>query len=115
MRKADLCKRLRWASDYIKLIQHRLRAGQGASWQVANNAPKWYYREIQNEVFVTEKCKKTGRNKTYFKKLGENHSFDCESMQVLAAYIEKIIGQTDVLEMPSAKRPDRVEETPVNA
>ena len=115
MRKADLCKRIRWASDYIKLNFHRLRAGQGASWQVANNAPKWYYREIQNEVFVTEKCKKTGKNKTYFKKLGENHSFDCESMQCLAAHIEKIIGQADVLEMPSLKRPDRAEETPVNA
>ena len=82
---------------------------------MAHNAPKYYNKEIQNEVFVTEKDKRTGKNKTYFKKLGENHSFDCEVMQVLAAYIEKIIGQAEVLEMPSPRTPVRAEETPVNA
>jgi len=46
---------------------------------------------------VTEKDKRTGKNKTFFKKLGENHSFDAEAMQVLAACIEKIIGQAEII------------------
>ena len=96
-RQADLCDRIVWSSDYIKLVLHRLRSGQGASWQIAHNAPKWYFKEIQNEVFVTEKDKRTGKNKTFFKKLGENHSFDAEAMQVLAACIEKIIGQAEII------------------
>ena len=96
-RQADLCDRIVWSSDYIKLVLHRLRAGQGASWQIAHNAPKWYFKEIQNEVFVTERDKRTGKNKTFFKKLGENHSFDAEAMQVLAACIEKIIGQAEII------------------
>ena len=114
-RKADLCDRIMWSSDYIKLILHRLRAGQGASWQIAHNAPKWYFKEIQNEVFVTEKDKKTGKNKTYFKKLGENHSFDAEAMQVLAACIEKIIGQAEVSEVSLPKTPQAIEQHVVNA
>jgi hypothetical protein len=66
-------------------------------------------------VFVVEKDKKTGKNKSYFKKLGENHSFDCEGMQVLAAYIEKLLGTADVSETPSPKAQQAIEQYPVNA
>ena len=114
-RKADLAKRIVMCSDPMKQILHRLRAGQGASWQVANNAPKYYYTEIQNEVFVIEKDKKTGKNKNYFKKLGPNHSFDCEGMQVMAAYIEKRLGTADIFETPSPKAPQAIEQYAVNA
>jgi hypothetical protein len=114
-RKADLAKRIVMCSDPMKQILHRLRAGQGASWQVANNAPKDYYTEIQNEVFVIEKDKKTGKNKNYFKKLGPNHSFDCEGMQVMAAYIEKLLGTADIFETPSPRAPQAIERHAVNA
>ena len=114
-RKADLAKRIVWCSDPNKQILHSLRAGQGALWQIAHNAPKWYFKEIQNEVFVIEKDKKTGKNKAFFKKLGENHSFDCEAMQVLAAYIEKLLGTADIIETPSPKAPQAIEQHAVNA
>lgn len=86
-----------WSSDYIKLILHRLRAGKGALWEIATDAPKFYYEEIGNEVLTTEEDKKTGRKKQFFKRLGANHAWDCEAGQVLAACIEKIIGEAEIV------------------
>jgi hypothetical protein len=64
---------------------------------VAADAPKFYMTEIANEILTTEKDKKTGRIKQFFKRLGPNHSFDCCAMQVLAACIEKIIGEAEIV------------------
>ncbi len=96
-RQGTTAEMILWSSDYIKLILHRLRAGKGASWEVAADAPKFYMTEIANEILTTEKDKKTGRIKQFFKRLGPNHSFDCCAMQVLAACIEKIIGEAEVV------------------
>jgi hypothetical protein len=85
-----------WSVDYIRLILHQLRAGKGASWEIAADAPKYYFTEIANEVLTTETDKKTGRQKRFFKKLGPNHAFDCEAMIVLAACIEKLIGEAEI-------------------
>ena len=114
-RKADLCKRIIGASDYLKLIQHRLRSGQGASWEIAKDAPRFYYKEIQNEVFVTEKDKKTGKNKSYFKKLGENHSWDAESMQLIPVHIEKIYGKVEMDDLSDKDSAIENEKESVNA
>lgn len=104
-RKGVTAEMILWATDYIRLILHRLRAGKGASWEIAADAPKYYFDEIGNEVLVQETDKKTGRPKRYFKKLGPNHSFDCEAMNVLAACIEKLIGEAEIVTTTPAEEP----------
>jgi hypothetical protein len=47
---------------------------------------------FQGEILVTEPDKRTGQRKTYSKKIGANHAFDCECEQVVAACIEKLFG-----------------------
>jgi hypothetical protein len=96
-RQADLCPRILWSSDYMKQILVRLRAGQGAEWLIPVDAPKWYMEEIGNEVYVTEEDKLSGRVKGHFKKIGPNHSFDTESMSIVAACIEKLLGPAEIV------------------
>ncbi len=98
-----------WSSDYMKLILHRLRAGKGALWEIASDAPKFYLDEIGNEILTEEENKKTGRKKMFFKKLGPNHSFDAEAMQILGAAHDKLIGQAEVV-----KDGEESESEPVN-
>lgn len=86
-----------FSTDYIKLILHRLRAGHGAPWETASNAPPWYFTELTGETLETETDKKTGRIKRFFKRWGANHSFDTEVLQVLAACIEKLLGQAEIV------------------
>jgi hypothetical protein len=95
-RRGVTAEMILWSVDYIRLILHQLRAGKGASWEIACDAPKFYFTEIANEVLTTETDKKTGRQKRFFKKLGPNHSFDAEAMSVLAACIEKLIGEAEI-------------------
>ena len=95
-RRADRANRIVFSSDHIGQILHRLKAGQGAKWEIASDAPKFYFTEIANEVFVVEKDKRTGKRKPFFKELGGCHALDCEKMQVLAAYIEKILGREEI-------------------
>lgn len=102
-----LVNTLLWSSDYMKRILIRLRSGLGAEWLVANDAPKFYLDEITNEILATDRNKKTGHEKQILKRIGPNHSFDAEAMQVLAAYISKILGVTEA--------PETTLETPGNA
>lgn len=107
-RKGVTADMMLWSSDYIKLILHQLRAGKGASWEIAANAPKFYFTEIANELLVNEKDKKTGRTKRYFQKLGPNHSWDAEAMQVVAACIEKLIGAPELVKVPEQESGESV-------
>jgi hypothetical protein len=96
-REGVMAEMMLFSSDYVKLVLHQLRAGRGASWEIAGDAPKFYHEEIANEVLVTEKDKKSGRDKQYFKRLGPNHSWDCCAMQVLGACMEKLIGEAEII------------------
>lgn len=84
-----------WSSEYMKRILIRLRSGRGAPWLVANDAPKFYLDEITNEIISIDTNKKTGHQREILKRIGPNHAFDAEAMSVLAAYISKMLGQTE--------------------
>jgi hypothetical protein len=88
-------KSLLWSSDYMKFILFQLRGGRGAEWLVASDAPAFYMSEIQNEILGKHENKQTGKIRHFPKKIGPNHSFDCEAMQILAAYISKLLGQRE--------------------
>lgn len=90
--KALVVNTLLWSVDYVKRIFIRLKTGRGAQWLVANDAPQFYLEEITNIILSTDKNKKTGHERQFIKKIGPCHSGDCESMQVLAAYISKLLG-----------------------
>jgi hypothetical protein len=92
-----------WASDPIKDVLGKLRAGQGAKWEVADDAGEEYERQLNGDVKKELINKKTGRSEWRWVRRHENHYWDCEAMQVAAALMLGILSSPTTDETESNK------------
>ena len=91
------CRYSHWASDRIKDILHAHRTGQSASWDIPDDAPQEYLRQIDSEVkreMVNSKTKQSEYR--WVKTRNSNHAWDVEAMQIVAALMQRIIPGFDV-------------------
>ena len=80
-----------WASDPVKDVLGKLRSGQGAKWEVPDDAGQEYERQINGDVKKEMVNKKTGRSEWRWVRRHANHYWDCEAMQVAAALMLGIL------------------------
>jgi hypothetical protein len=87
------CARFLWSNLNVKDILARLIAGKGAPWQIAGNAGDGYRKQLDSERRV-----KQTNGSFLWEQIGkrDNHLWDCEAMQVVAALMLKIIGADSV-------------------
>lgn len=85
-----------FASDPVKDILHRLRIGKGAQWETPDDPPKEYADQINGDQKRERINKRTGRAEWRWKKVGENHAWDCEGMQIAAALMLRILAAPEV-------------------
>lgn len=81
-----------WASDRVKDILHAHRTGLAASWDIPDDAPQEYLRQIDAEVkreMVNSKTKQAEFR--WVKTRNANHAWDVEAMQIVAALMLKLI------------------------
>ena len=81
-----------WSSDRIKDVLHAHRTGQAAAWDIPDDVPQEYLRQIDSEIkreMVNSKTKQSEFR--WVKTRQNNHSWDVESMQIVAALMLKII------------------------
>jgi phage terminase large subunit GpA-like protein len=86
-----------WSSDRIKDVLHAHRTGQAAAWDIPDDVPQEYLRQIDSEIkreMVNSKTKQSEFR--WVKTRQNNHAWDCEAMQVVAAMMLKIIPGFDV-------------------
>ncbi len=88
-----------WSNPSAKDILQRLINGKGAPWEVPKDIFDEYRRQITAEIKKEVKDPRTGRLKYIWVKLRrDNHLFDCEAMQIVAAAMERIIGTSELEE-----------------
>ena len=80
-----------WASDPVKDVLGKLRSGQGAKWEVPDDAGQEYERQINGDVKKEMVNKRTGRSEWRWVRRHANHYWDCEAMQVAAALMLGIL------------------------
>lgn len=92
-----LCRYAWWSSDRVKDILHAHRTGQAASWEIPDDVPKEYLKQIDAEVKKEMKNAKTSQVEFRWVRIRrDNHGWDCEAMQIVAALMLKIIPGFDV-------------------
>lgn len=80
-----------WASDPVKDILHRLRAGRGAKWETPDDASPDYLSQLDGERKKAFANKKTGRQEFRWQRTRANHAFDLEAMQTVLAMMLGVI------------------------
>jgi len=81
-----------WASDRVKDILHAHRTGLAAAWDIPDDAPPEYLRQIDAEVkreMINAKTKQSEFR--WVKTRNANHGWDVEAMQIVAALMLKLI------------------------
>jgi hypothetical protein len=70
----------------------RLRTGDGVAWEIPADVPRDWLNQIDTEV-LKERPDKDGKPETRWVRIQrDNHAWDCEAMQVVAAMIVGILG-----------------------
>lgn len=82
---------IHWASDPVKDILHALRSGNGAAWETPDDPPEDYAKQINGDAKREVVNKKTGRPVWVWRRVGPNHAWDCEAMQIAAALMLRIL------------------------
>ena len=86
-----------WASDRIKDILHAHRTGQAASWEIPDDVSQEYLKQIDSESKREVTNSKTKQvDFRWVKVRRDNHAWDCEAMQIVAALMLRIIPGFDV-------------------
>lgn len=86
-----------WASDRIKDILHAHRTGQSGAWEIPDDVSQEYLKQIDSESkreIVNSKTKQAEYRWTKVRR--DNHAWDCEAMQIVAALMLRIIPGFDV-------------------
>ena len=86
-----------WASDRIKDIVYAHRTGASAAWEIPDDVSQDWIKQIDSEVkreMVNAKTKQAEYR--WVRIRNNNHAFDVEAMQVVAALMMKIIPGFDV-------------------
>ncbi len=84
-----------WASDPVKDILHNLRIGKGAKWETADDQGSEYERQMNGERKKMFENKKTKKQEWRWQRTHDNHYWDCEAMQVVAALILGILASPE--------------------
>jgi phage terminase large subunit GpA-like protein len=99
-----------WSNPSVKDVLQRLMSGQGASWEIPADIFPEYHKHLSAEVKKEVKDRTTGRLKYIWVRIRkDNHLFDCEAMQIVAACMERILGtqeQTEEKEKSGVNRDD---------
>ncbi len=78
-----------WSNLSVKDALARLRANtEGATWEIPRDAPSDYLDQMDSERRVMER----GKWRWVQVQSRANHYFDCEAMQVAAAFMLKLVG-----------------------
>jgi phage terminase large subunit GpA-like protein len=92
-----ICRYAYWSSDRIKDIVHAHRTGQAASWEIPDDAPLEFIKQIDAEVKKEMKNAKTSQIEFRWVRIRrDNHAFDCEAMQIVAALMLRVIPGFDI-------------------
>jgi phage terminase large subunit GpA-like protein len=86
-----------WSSDRVKDILHAHRTGSAAAWDIPDDVPQEYLKQIDSEIkreMVNSKTKQSEFR--WVKTRNNNHAWDVEAMQIVAALMLKIIPGFDV-------------------
>jgi phage terminase large subunit GpA-like protein len=86
-----------WSSDRIKDILHAHRTGQAGNWAIPDDASDEYLKQIDSEAkreMVNGKTKQAEYR--WVKVRRNNHAWDCEAMQIVAALMLKLIPGFDI-------------------
>lgn len=83
-----------WSNSTVKDIANRLKSGRGAEWLVPDlgELTPEYLKQIDSERKREVVNKQTGQTELRWVKFRENHAWDCECMQVVAATIAGLYG-----------------------
>lgn len=86
-----------WSSDRIKDILHAHRTGQAAPWEIPDDVPAEFIKQIDAETKREITNSKTRQVEfRWVKTRRDNHAFDIEAMQIVAALMVRIIPGFDV-------------------
>jgi phage terminase large subunit GpA-like protein len=93
--KGKTCSVYLWSNYSIKNILVHLRDGKGAEW-VTSNSDDDYERQLNSELLTRTIDKKTNKEKWIWvaKPNVPNHYWDCECMQLVAACMVGILGNS---------------------
>jgi phage terminase large subunit GpA-like protein len=81
-----------WSNRNVKDVLFRLRTGDGVAWEIPADVPRDWLTQIDTEV-LKERPDKDGKPETRWVRIQrDNHAWDCEAMQVVAAMIVGILG-----------------------
>jgi hypothetical protein len=84
-----------WASDPVKDMLSALSTAHSYQWEVPADVGEDYVRQMRGEVKRERVNKTTGRSEWRWTKVGPNHFWDCEAMQVAAALALQILPSPD--------------------
>jgi hypothetical protein len=83
---------IRWSNPTVKDIVNRLKRGRGAAWDVCDCGAltESYQKQIDSERKKEVVNKGNGQMVIRWVKFRENHAWDCECMQVVAATVLRL-------------------------
>jgi hypothetical protein len=87
------CRYFHFSAEATKDKLSLLRAGQAQAWEVPDDMPPDYVEQMDSETkrdIVNAKTKQIERRWVKISGSRPNHLFDCESMQVAAAFVMKL-------------------------
>jgi hypothetical protein len=91
------CRYAHWSSDRVKDILHAHRTGQAGAWEIPDQAPGDYLAQVDAESKREIKNAKTQQIEYRWVKIRrDNHAWDCEAMQIVAAMMLRMIPGFDV-------------------
>lgn len=86
-----------WASDRIKDILHAHRIGKAAAWGIPDDVSPDFIKQIDSEVKKEMQNSKTKQVEYRWVKIrNNNHAWDVEAMQIVAALMLRLIPGFDV-------------------
>jgi hypothetical protein len=93
-----------WSNRTAKDILWRLRDGRGAKWLAYDQAPQDWHEQMYSERRIRD-YNKFNKETIKWERIGKrpNHLWDCEAMQVVAACMAQIIGETIPVEAKEVK------------
>jgi phage terminase large subunit GpA-like protein len=91
------CRFAHWSSDRIKDILFAHRTGKAASWSLPDDVSAEYLKQIDSErkeEVINGKTKQVEYR--WVKRRRDNHAWDCEAMQIVAALMLRVIPGFDI-------------------
>ena len=106
------CPVIAWSNPSVKDMLHRLKTGNGAYYGVPSDASQEWHRQMVSEAKRKIRNKKSGQLEWSWVLVGrrQNHLWDCECMQVVAAQVDGMLANP----FQEARKPE-VENVPTDS